>query len=315
MTNDHYDLLGVPPNADRRTIQRAFRKKAAASHPDRGGSNEMMFRLNEAWRILSDPDLRRSYDASRTTSYKDRQEQTTRQDRRREEHDASEATRRKRQAQDRSSERQQQERDQSYRTPEGYDDLSRASSWVRLKQAFVDLYRTHTRPVWLIVVAALFNLALIPFLLSPAEREHTLHEDWNRFNEKRFDLIRVVDGNTLEILVHDADPAATTTLVRLWGIKTNDTANQFIENATLDGYAKLYLQAHRLYDQEDRLLAYIHLRDGEDLNGLLIKNGLAEHDDRWPHGRADAYKAYEQQYLEKLLEQENSFSEQTQSTP
>ena len=66
MKDDHYDRLGVSPSDDLVTIQRAYRKKAISCHPDRGGSNEMMYLLNESWRILSDPDLRRRYDASRS---------------------------------------------------------------------------------------------------------------------------------------------------------------------------------------------------------------------------------------------------------
>ena len=62
---DYYALLGVAPGATLREIKGAFRRKAMAAHPDRGGSHEEMTRLNEAWEVLSDPGLRAAYDEAR----------------------------------------------------------------------------------------------------------------------------------------------------------------------------------------------------------------------------------------------------------
>lgn len=41
--------LGVSPKASQAEIKGAFRKKAASAHPDRGGSNDRMVRLNLAY--------------------------------------------------------------------------------------------------------------------------------------------------------------------------------------------------------------------------------------------------------------------------
>jgi curved DNA-binding protein CbpA len=62
---DYYRVLGVDPAADSAAIRKAYRLKALECHPDRGGSHEAMLALNEAWEILSDPDLRRRYDGAR----------------------------------------------------------------------------------------------------------------------------------------------------------------------------------------------------------------------------------------------------------
>ena len=62
---DYYKLLGVAPNATLADIKAAFRRKAMAAHPDRGGSHEEMTRLNEAWEVLSDAGLRAAYDEVR----------------------------------------------------------------------------------------------------------------------------------------------------------------------------------------------------------------------------------------------------------
>lgn len=43
-----YEVLGVPPTADRATIAAAHRLRALASHPDRGGDDATMARVNAA---------------------------------------------------------------------------------------------------------------------------------------------------------------------------------------------------------------------------------------------------------------------------
>jgi len=67
-----YDELGVGPGATGDELRRAYRARARALHPDRsaGRSNAELeadtaelARLNEAWRVLSDPVRRARYDA------------------------------------------------------------------------------------------------------------------------------------------------------------------------------------------------------------------------------------------------------------
>jgi curved DNA-binding protein CbpA len=61
---DHYTVLGVERTADRRAIQTAYRAAARGAHPDFGGVDGDMARINEAWRILGDPGRRAAYDAA-----------------------------------------------------------------------------------------------------------------------------------------------------------------------------------------------------------------------------------------------------------
>jgi curved DNA-binding protein CbpA len=61
--SDLYATLGVDRDADRPTIRRAYRRLARQHHPDSGGDPRLMMRINEAWRVLSQPDRRASYDA------------------------------------------------------------------------------------------------------------------------------------------------------------------------------------------------------------------------------------------------------------
>jgi curved DNA-binding protein CbpA len=59
---DYYAILGVEPSVDLATLKQAFRIKVRECHPDRGGTHERMVLVNEAWQILSDPDIRQRYD-------------------------------------------------------------------------------------------------------------------------------------------------------------------------------------------------------------------------------------------------------------
>lgn len=50
---DYYKVLGVSRDADLKTIKKAYRKVAIAAHPDKGGSEQKMATVNEAYEVLS----------------------------------------------------------------------------------------------------------------------------------------------------------------------------------------------------------------------------------------------------------------------
>lgn len=62
---DHYSTLGAGREEARDEIERRYKRLARRHHPDRGGDEEEMKALNEAWRVLGDDDARRDYDARR----------------------------------------------------------------------------------------------------------------------------------------------------------------------------------------------------------------------------------------------------------
>ena len=62
---DYYGVLGVDKEASQVDIERQYKRAAAKHHPDRGGSEERMKSLNEAYGVLKDQTLRSSYDATR----------------------------------------------------------------------------------------------------------------------------------------------------------------------------------------------------------------------------------------------------------
>jgi hypothetical protein len=47
-----YKLLGVPPSATWDQIEQAYRRKAKLHHPDRGGDDDAMRALNDAYALL-----------------------------------------------------------------------------------------------------------------------------------------------------------------------------------------------------------------------------------------------------------------------
>ena len=62
---DHYTTLGAGREEARAEIERRYKRLARRHHPDRGGDEEEMKAINEAWRVLGDEGARRDYDARR----------------------------------------------------------------------------------------------------------------------------------------------------------------------------------------------------------------------------------------------------------
>ena len=65
---DYYEILQISPNAEPETVHRVFRLLAQRYHPDNAETgNEAHFRaLNDAYRVLSDPEQRARYDVIHT---------------------------------------------------------------------------------------------------------------------------------------------------------------------------------------------------------------------------------------------------------
>jgi DnaJ-class molecular chaperone len=59
---DHYATLGVNKNATPDDIKKSYRKLASKHHPDKGGDTSTFQKIEEAYRILSDPNQRQQYD-------------------------------------------------------------------------------------------------------------------------------------------------------------------------------------------------------------------------------------------------------------
>ncbi len=65
-SGDYYEVLGVPRDADTKTIKNAFRQLARRYHPDTStepDAEQRFKEIAEAYGVLSDPAKRASYDA------------------------------------------------------------------------------------------------------------------------------------------------------------------------------------------------------------------------------------------------------------
>ena len=63
---DYYKILGVSKNADEKEIKKNYRKLSLKYHPDRNPNDkeaeEKFKEVAEAYRVLSDKELRQRYD-------------------------------------------------------------------------------------------------------------------------------------------------------------------------------------------------------------------------------------------------------------
>src|SRR5882762_1878767 len=62
---DYYEILGANKRASRDDLDRLYKRLAARRHPDKGGTEEEMKSLNEAYGVLKNDETRREYDAVR----------------------------------------------------------------------------------------------------------------------------------------------------------------------------------------------------------------------------------------------------------
>ncbi|MCW5745027.1 MAG: J domain-containing protein [Alphaproteobacteria bacterium] len=70
INKDYYTILGIPPEATTHQLKAAFRALVKRYHPDttslrRRRAETRFHDVNEAYRVLSDPGLRRVYDMRR----------------------------------------------------------------------------------------------------------------------------------------------------------------------------------------------------------------------------------------------------------
>ena len=62
---DYYEILGANERTSASELERLYKRMAARLHPDRGGSEEKMKSLNEAYGVLKNKEARQEYDALR----------------------------------------------------------------------------------------------------------------------------------------------------------------------------------------------------------------------------------------------------------
>ncbi|NIP28372.1 MAG: hypothetical protein GWN67_04010 [Phycisphaerae bacterium] len=128
--------------------------------------------------------------------------------------------------------------------------------------------------------------------------------DLEKYHKKTFTVVNVVDGDTIDIGIGDAEKNYTR--IRLWGIDTPETKNpdigamyfgpeaaEFTTKMVLNKQIYVYLDATRTRGNYGRLLAYVQLPDSRFLNEVLITEGFAYADLRFRHSLYQKYKQLE----------------------
>lgn len=129
--------------------------------------------------------------------------------------------------------------------------------------------------------------------------------DLEKYDSKKFAVVKVVDGDTLDIDIPDGNYSHTR--IRLWGVDTPETkdprtgpmyygkeASDFATKLALGKQVTIYLEKEKYSrDKYHRLLAYVQLPDSNFLNEELLSEGYAYADLRFKHGLYNKYKQLE----------------------
>ncbi len=131
-------------------------------------------------------------------------------------------------------------------------------------------------------------------------------DDMSAYHGLRAQVVRVIDGDTIEIKHPDALNDRPVTRIRLWGLDCPETAkpdhpaDPYADEATertrslaADRMVTLSLESHRTRGAFGRVLAHIELPNGSSLNESLLSAGLAVADERWPHSLLGRYAQLE----------------------
>jgi micrococcal nuclease len=136
--------------------------------------------------------------------------------------------------------------------------------------------------------------------------------DFEKYHGKTFTVVKIVDGDTIDIDVPDGK--YENTRIRLWGIDTPETkhpekgvvyfgpeAADFASELVLGKKVCLYLDKSRTRGKYGRLLAYVQLPDRKSLNKVhrrflnevLLEEGYAYADLRFRHNFYHKYRQLE----------------------
>jgi endonuclease YncB( thermonuclease family) len=140
---------------------------------------------------------------------------------------------------------------------------------------------------------------------QPKSNEQVKACDFEKYHEKTFTVLKVVDGDTIDIDVPDGKYKHTR--IRLWGIDTPETKNpktgvmyfgpeasEFTRELAFEKQVTIFLdEGNNTRDKYGRLLAYVKLPDDRFLNEVLLSEGFAYADTRFQHSFYHKYKQLE----------------------
>ncbi|MHC4790785.1 MAG: thermonuclease family protein, partial [Planctomycetota bacterium] len=151
----------------------------------------------------------------------------------------------------------------------------------------------------LLVAAVIIRLEHSPirrkWQRQPQTSEQVKAYDFEKYHTKTFTVIKVVDGDTLDINIPNGKYEHTR--IRLWGIDAPEKnqyfgaeAGDFAQKLALGEQVTVYLEEHRTRGKYGRLLAYVQLADSRFLNEVLVAEGLAYADSRFQHSFYHKYE-------------------------
>lgn len=137
---------------------------------------------------------------------------------------------------------------------------------------------------------------------QPKSDQQVRAYDFEKYHAGTFTVVNVVDGDTIDIDIPDAQ--YENTRIRLWGIDTPETKNpdlgvmyfgpeaaEFASRLVLKKSITVYLdEGNNTRGKYGRLLAYVQLPDGGFLNEILLAEGFAYADLRFRHSFYNRYK-------------------------
>ena len=129
-------------------------------------------------------------------------------------------------------------------------------------------------------------------------------DDMAAYHGMKARATRVIDGDTIEVNIADAMNKKPATRVHLWGVNAPElarpTSQPWAEEAagctrSLVGDAEftLWLEAHQMRDGYGAVMARVELPDGRIVNEILLEQGFARADDRFPHAYLTRYAQLE----------------------
>ncbi len=135
--------------------------------------------------------------------------------------------------------------------------------------------------------------------------QQQLGSDIIKYDGRQFTVVKVVDGDTIDIDIPDGNYPHTR--IRLWGVDTPETKNprtgqmyfgkeasEFTTKLALGKRVTIYLDKDRnTRGKYGRLLAYVQLPDRTFLNERLLSEGYAYADLRFKHSFYNKYKQLE----------------------
>jgi micrococcal nuclease len=161
--------------------------------------------------------------------------------------------------------------------------------------------------VFLFAVVVAIDRTRVNRLFSPPAGTQNIPtvSDVDKYHSRSFAVLKVVDGDTLDINVPDINFSYTR--IRLWGVDTPETRNprtgpmyfgaeasEFARGLTLGKTVTIYLETDKnTRDRYGRLLAYVQLPDKTFLNERLLSEGYGYADLRFRHGLYNKYQQLE----------------------